>query len=294
MAADLHAAPPAAFDEAAAERGHVVELGGIRTRYHEAGSGRALLLLHGSGPGVSAWTNWRGVLPALAQRFRVIAPDQVGFGGTAPSPDGAYGRARWTDHALALIAALGIEELDVVGNSMGGAVALSLAARRPAAVGRVVAMGTAGARMELPPGLERVWGYEPSLEAMRDVLELFATDSSRITDDLVELRYRSSTQPGIHEAYRAMFPPPRQHRLDDLALTREELAAIRQPVLLVHGSDDEVVPFVPAAMPLLRELPHARAYVFGGCGHWAMIEHAAEFTDVVCRFLAGDDDGAGR
>ncbi|MGO9220877.1 MAG: alpha/beta fold hydrolase [Streptosporangiaceae bacterium] len=111
-----------------------------------------VLLLHGSGPGVTATANWRPVIPALSQDRRVIAPDQLGFGGTATGERRTYGRAAWTEHALALLGTLGTGPVDIIGNSMGGAIALSLAAARPAAVRRIVLMGSMGVAMALPTG----------------------------------------------------------------------------------------------------------------------------------------------
>jgi 2-hydroxymuconate-semialdehyde hydrolase len=266
------------------QAGHTIDVDGIATHYHDAGSGRAVLFLHGSGPGVSAWANWRLVLPELAQQFRVIAPDQIGFNQTR-SPDGVrYGRELWTNHALRLMETLEIESYDVVGNSMGGAIAFSMAAAKPQRIGRIVAMGTMGIAAELPPGLDEVWGYEPSLESMRRLIELFAFDQSIVTDELVKLRYEASTAPGIQEAFSSMFPEPRQRWLDELALSSEELAAIRQPVLLVHGWDDRVVPLT-TSLPLMDVLPDARLHVFGRCGHWVMIEQTKPFNALVGRFL---------
>jgi 2-hydroxymuconate-semialdehyde hydrolase len=266
------------------QAGHTIDVDGIATYYHDAGSGRAVLFLHGSGPGVSAWANWRLVLPELAQQFRVIAPDQIGFNQTR-SPDGVrYGRELWTNHALRLMETLEIESYDVVGNSMGGAIAFSMAAAKPQRIGRIVAMGTMGIAAELPPGLDEVWGYEPSLESMRRLIELFAFDQSIVTDELVKLRYEASTAPGIQEAFSSMFPEPRQRWLDELALSSEELAAIRQPVLLVHGWDDRVVPLT-TSLPLMDVLPDARLHVFGRCGHWVMIEQTKPFNALVGRFL---------
>jgi 2-hydroxymuconate-semialdehyde hydrolase len=268
------------------QAGHTIDVDGIATHYHDAGSGRPALLLHGSGPGVSAWANWRLVIPELAQHFRVIAPDQIGFNQTLP-PDGVrYGRELWTHHALRLMETLGIESYDVVGNSMGGAIAFSMAAAEPERIGRIVAMGTMGIAAELPPGLDEVWGYEPSIESMRRLIELFAFDQSIVTDELVKLRYEASTAPGIQEAFSSMFPAPRQRWLDELALPGEQLAAIRQPVLLVHGWDDRVVPLT-TSLPLMDVLSDARLHVFGRCGHWVMIEQTRPFNAVVERFLSG-------
>ena len=135
-----------------------------------------VLLLHGSGPGVTAAANWRPVIPALSADRRVLAPDQLGFGGTATGEPRTFGRAAWTEHALALLDTLGVGTVDIIGNSMGGAVALSVARARPQAVRRIVLMGSMGVAMALPSGLNTVWGYTPGVAQMREVIGLFAHD----------------------------------------------------------------------------------------------------------------------
>lgn len=267
------------------QAGYTIDVDGIATHYHDAGTGRAVLLLHGSGPGVSAWANWRLVLPELSERFRVIAPDQIGFNRTVPPSDVRYGRELWTTHALRLMETLGIETYDVVGNSMGGAIAFSMATAQPGRIGRIVAMGTMGVAAELPAGLNEVWGYEPSVERMRRLIELFAFDDAIVTDELVKLRYEASIAPGIQEAFSAMFPAPRQRWLDELALAREELEALRLPILLVHGWNDRVVPPASSSLPLMDILPDVRLHAFGQCGHWVMIEQTRPFNALVARFL---------
>jgi len=266
-----------------------LDVGGVATEVLDTGtvggSAPPALLLHGSGPGVSAAANWRPIIPALSKTRRVIAPDQLGFGGTATGERRTYGRAAWTEHALRVLDALEVSEVDIIGNSMGGAIALSMAAARPAAVRRIVLMGTMGVAMALPPGLNTVWGYEPGAERMRTVIELFAHDRSLITDDLVDMRYRASLDPPVRDSWAAMFPPPRQRWVDDLALSGTELAGITQPVLMVHGRDDAVVPWQRSTLPLLDLLPDVRMQIIGGCGHWTMIEKTADFLAAVESFL---------
>jgi 2-hydroxymuconate-semialdehyde hydrolase len=269
------------------ETGRSIAAGGVRTHLHDAGEGAPLLLLHGSGPGVSAWANWRRVLPELARGFRVLAPDQLGFGATERPADGRYGRRAWTEHALAVLDALAVERVSVVGNSMGGAIALSIAAARPALVDRLVLMGTCGLPMQLTPGLDRVWGYTPDRDAMRELVELFAYDDALATRDLVELRYAQSAQPEARASYEAMFPAPRQRWLDDLALADAELARVDHPTLLVHGRDDEVIPF-SASLRALDALADAELHAFSRCGHWVQIERSRRFVDVVVEFLRAD------
>lgn len=246
-----------------------------------------VLLLHGSGPGVTATANWRPIIPALSASRRVIAPDQLGFGGTATGEPRTYGRAAWTDHALALLDTLAVGTVDVIGNSMGGAIALSIAAARPDAVRRIVLMGSMGVAMALPGGLDAVWGYTPGEEQMRQVIGLFAHNRALITDELVEMRYRASLAPPVRDSWEAMFPEPRQRWVDDLALSGVELGAIAAPVLMVHGRDDRVVPWRSSSAQLLDLLPDARLHVLSGCGHWTMIERTADFLAVVQPFLAG-------
>jgi pimeloyl-ACP methyl ester carboxylesterase len=251
------------------------------------GAAPAVLLLHGSGPGVTATANWRPVIPALSAGRRVIAPDQLGFGGTATGEPRTYGRAAWTDHALALLDTLGVETVDIIGNSMGGAVALSLAATRPSAVRRIVLMGSMGVAMTLPRGLNTVWGYTPGVEQMREVIGLFAYNRRLITDELVEMRYQASLDPPVRDSWAAMFPAPRQRWVDDLALSGAELTAIEAPVLLVHGRDDQVVPWRESSAQLVDLLGDARLHILSGCGHWTMIEKTADFLAVVQPFLSG-------
>ena len=245
-----------------------------------------VLLLHGSGPGVTAAANWRPVIPALSADRRVIAPDQLGFGGTATGEPRSYGRAAWTEHALALLDTLGLGTVDVIGNSMGGAIALAMAVARPGAVRRIVTMGSMGVAMALPYGLNEVWGYTPGTAQMRHVIGLFAHDRGLITDDLVEMRYQASLNPPVRDSWAAMFPAPRQRWVDDLALSGAELASIQAPALLVHGRDDRVVPWRPSSGQLIDLLPDSRLHVMSNCGHWTMIEKTADFLAVVQPFLA--------
>jgi 2-hydroxymuconate-semialdehyde hydrolase len=245
-----------------------------------------VLLLHGSGPGVTAAANWRPVIPALSEDRRVLAPDQLGFGGTATGAPHTFGRAAWTAHALALLDTLGTGPVDIIGNSMGGAVALSIARARPQAVRRIVLMGSMGVAMALPAGLNTVWGYTPGVPQMREVIGLFAHDRRLITDELIELRYQASLDEKVSASWQAMFPEPRQRWVDDLALSGAELASIQAPVLLVHGRDDRVVPWRVSSAQLIDLLPDARMHILTGCGHWTMIEKTAEFLAVVRPFLA--------
>jgi 2-hydroxymuconate-semialdehyde hydrolase len=273
-------------------RASQIDVAGVATALIDTGpppgpaAAPPVLLLHGSGPGVTAAANWRPVIPALSADRRVIAPDQLGFGGTATGEPRSYGRAAWTEHALALLDTLGLGTVDVIGNSMGGAIALAMAVARPGAVRRIVTMGSMGVAMALPYGLNEVWGYTPGTAQMRHIIGLFAHNRRLITDDLVEMRYQASLNPSVRDSWAAMFPAPRQRWVDDLALSGAELASIQAPALLVHGRDDRVVPWRPSSGQLIDLLPDSRLHVMSNCGHWTMIEKTADFLAVVQPFLA--------
>lgn len=271
-----------------AEIGRRVRTGAFDSNVHDLGTGAPVLLIHGSGPGVSAWANWRLMLPALAQQRRVLAPDMVGFGHTDRPAGARYDMATWVQQALDLMDALDLERADVVGNSFGGALALALAIRAPQRVRRLVLMGSVGVPFAITPGLEAVWGYQPSLAAMRALLDIFAHSRELVTDELAQLRYYASVRPGFHESYAAMFPAPRQRWVDAMASAETDIRALPHQTLVVHGREDRVIPLANS-LTLAQWIPNVQLHVFGHCGHWTQIEHSARFNRLVGEFLAEAD-----
>ena len=268
------------------EIGQSITAAGIRTNYHDSGgAGAPVLLIHGSGPGVSAWANWRLVMPALAQQARVIAPDMVGFGYTERPQGFVYSMDAWVRQAVGLLDALGIERTDLVGNSFGGGLSLALAIAHPERVRRLVLMGSAGVSFPLTEGLDAVWGYTTSVENMRAIMDYFAFDQGLMSDDLARLRFEASIRPGFQESFAAMFPAPRQRWIEALASAEADIRALPHQALVIHGREDRVIP-LSNAYRLLELLPRAQLHVYGRCGHWTQIEHAARFARLVGDFLA--------
>src|SRR5258708_1498985 len=153
--------------QATPEIGKSVRAGGVTTNYHEAGKGAPVILIHGSGPGGSAWANRRRAIPSLAEHFHVFAYDPIGFGSTELPKEHVYGLEQWTEHMLRFMSAVGVQRGDVGGNSMGAAVAVAAAVKYPEAVDRLVLMGAMGVRFPLSKGIGAVWGYAPSVANMR-------------------------------------------------------------------------------------------------------------------------------
>jgi pimeloyl-ACP methyl ester carboxylesterase len=267
------------------EIGTSVDAGGIKTNYLEAGQGSPVVLIHGSGPGVTAYANWRLVLPVLAERFRVLAPDMAGFGFSERPEKADYGVDLWVEQLVGFLDALGIDRASVVGNSFGGAIGLRLAARHPDRVGKLVLMGSMGIDFPITQGLERVWGYEPSFENMRKVLDVFAYDRALVPDELAEVRYRASMQPGFQESYGSMFPAPRQRWVDAMQTPDDDIRALPHRTLIVHGREDQVIP-VENSLRLMRLVENGDLHVFAHCGHWVQIERSADFNRLVGDFLA--------
>lgn len=267
------------------EIGRSIVAAGIGTNYHDQGDGFPVLLIHGSGPGVSAWANWRLVMPELAKQARVIAPDMVGFGFTDRPQGQMYDMDAWVAQAVGLLDALDIERADLVGNSFGGALALALAIRHPQRVRRLVLMGSVGVPFEITAGLDAVWGYTPSLDNMRALLDLFAWDRSLVNDELARLRYEASIRPGFQESFAAMFPAPRQRWVDAMASGEADIRAIPHETLVIHGRDDQIIPLANS-LTLAQWISRAQLHVFGRCGHWTQIEHAGRFARLVGDFLA--------
>ena len=267
------------------EIGATADANGIKTNYLEAGKGDPVVLIHGSGPGVTSYANWRLVLPALAENFRVVAPDMVGFGFSERPANIEYGVQTWADQVVGLMDTLELPRAHMVGNSFGGAIALRIATQHPDRVGKLVLMGSMGVPFPITEGLERVWGYEPSFENMRKVLDVFAYSRDLVNDELAEVRYRGSIQPGFQESFAAMFPAPRQRWVEAMCTPEDEIRRLPHRTLIVHGREDQVIP-VQTSLRLMELIDNADLSVFSHCGHWSMIERTQDFNRSVNEFFS--------
>jgi len=250
----------------------------------DQGDGPAVLLLHGSGPGTTGSGAWGATAEALGASWRLVAPDQAGFGRT-PLPPGSRGGLRlWTQQAAGLMDALGVESYAVVGHSMGGAVALSLASARPQQVTRVVAVSTMGAPgAPLSAELDAVWAAPAGPQGAREMLGRLVFDQSLVTEAAVASRAQAM-EVGA-SVFASVFPPPRARWAEDLTLSVQALGEIGAHVLLVHGAEDRVTPLRSAALPLLEHLADVQLHVLGRCGHVPAVERPQDFQRLLSEFL---------
>ncbi len=267
------------------EIGKSIQCGAIQTNYHDVGQGEPILLLHGSGPGVSAWANWRLSIQALQQDYRLLAPDFAGFGYSLFPEDMPFNRDTWLQQIVDFLDALGLEQVNVIGNSFGGSMALALAIYHPERVKKLILMGSVGVPFELTAGLDAVWGYTPSFENMQAIMKVFAYNQNLVGDDLVQMRYLASTKADTRAAYERMFPAPRQQWVNAMSHPEEKVRQIHQPTLMIHGRDDQVIPLA-TSLTLLNWIENSQLHIFSQCGHWTQIEHAKTFTQLVAHFLA--------
>ncbi|WP_103342936.1 4,5:9,10-diseco-3-hydroxy-5,9,17-trioxoandrosta-1(10),2-diene-4-oate hydrolase [Amycolatopsis sp. CA-126428] len=277
----------------AAPEGKYAQVGSLTLHYHEAGAEHAetVILLHGGGPGVSAWSNFGRNVPEFAKRYRTIAIDQPGFGRSdKPTEHPQYFRHS-ADAIAGLMDTLGIERAHFVGNSLGGGAAVRFALNHGKRAGRLVLMGPGGLSVNLfaPDPTEGVknirrFGAHPSRERMEAFLRSMVHDQSLITDELIDDRFAAANTPESLAAMRAMGKSFTHPETYEEGLLWRDAHRLRQRVLLIWGREDRVNP-LDGALLALKTIPRAQLHVFGGCGHWAQLEKFDEFNRLALDFL---------
>lgn len=273
-----------------------VAVGDWTIRTHLAGdrSDPAILWLHGSGPGVSALSNWETLITTMPG-YHHIAPDVLGFGDSshpADLPLGVAASAAMRAEVMGrLLEVLGVATTHLVGNSMGGMISLLMLQARPERFDRVILMGSGGAPMTPTPDLIAMITYydQPGDEAMRDLLGRFVFDAGLFGDEIGAIAADRAAVAGrddVRRSHLRTFSPEGA----PLVFSGEELADIGHDVLLVHGREDRIIP-KQASYYLADALPQAQLHVLPHAGHWVQIEQTDRFRALAQQFLAGVGDG---
>ena len=258
-----------------------------RMHYNEAGEGPALILLHGSGPGASGWSNYQQNIPTLAKHFRVLALDMIGWGDSDPVN---YKERDNAEGVIQFIEALGIEKAALVGNSLGAMMALRVAVRRPELVSHLITMGSGSGGVKIFQPLDgpsegmRVL-FEtyrnPTAEQMNKLVSIMTFDKKFTEGDLAEKRADAAR---AHQNHLDNYNEGQPFGPGDIFTSDEDLASISAPLLLIHGRDDRVVG-MEHSLKLLGATANSRLVIFNRCGHWAQLEHPEEFNRLVTDFV---------
>lgn len=261
--------------------------------YHEAGNGPPLLLLHGSGPGVSGWANFGDNLAAFTPHFRCLVLDLPGYGRS--DPIAGHPVMVGASAVIAFLDGLGIERADILGNSYGAIVGGRVAADHPQRVDRFVTLGGFGFTpfSAFPAeGIIRLVEFveEPTRERLVAWMRSMVFDERVLTDAMIDMRFKTALEPSIMATSKLMYSRAGiaaiaermrgPEGLSDIA----HLSRIQAPTLITWGRDDRVNPLDGALLPM-RAIPNCELHIFPNCGHWAMIERKAEFEQVVSGFL---------
>jgi len=261
----------------------------------ETGSGPAVVMLHGGGPGASGLANYSRNIDALAQHFRVIVPDMPGYGRSVKGVDQDDPFGYLADMIRGLLDELGIDTAHLIGNSYGGAAALRLALDTPHRVDKLVLMGPGGigtTRGVPTAGLKSLLSYYGGDGPSREKLETFIRtylvyDGASVPDELIDLRYRASIDPDV-VADPPLRRPSGPRALWRMDLTRDSrLKTLQTPTLVLWGRDDKVNR--PAGGPmLLNTMPNAELVMTSHTGHWMQWERAEFFNQLVTEFLSAE------
>ncbi|WP_326635859.1 alpha/beta fold hydrolase [Streptosporangium sp. NBC_01755] len=267
-------------------------------RYHEAGEGPPLLLLHGSGPGVTGWRNFRGNLAVLAEHFRCLILEFPGFG--VSDSTGEHPMVGAQTAVIRFLDGLGLHQADVIGNSMGGAIGAQVAMAHPDRVRRLVTIGGIGRNLFSPgpgEGIKLLMDFteEPTRERLVQWLDSMVYDRSLVTEELIEERWALATEPATLAGARQMYGKAAFAARAAAAAASDAppywamLHKVKAKTLITWGRDDRVSPLDMAILPM-RSIPDVEVHIFPDCGHWVMIEQKAAWESAVLAFLTRKDE----
>ena len=263
---------------------------GLTTHFLEAGEGDPVVLLHGGEFGVSAEIGWERIILALAERYRVLAPDMLGFGDSAKVVDFTDGRGMRIRHIARFCALLGIDSAHFVGNSMGAInLLVDMTSESPVLPVRSAVTICGGGEIQKNRHTTALYEYDATYEAMRAIVEALFFDAAYPADEAyVQRRYDSSIAPGAWESLAAArFRRP---GLDAPSTPSSKRAyeRIDVPVLVVEGAGDKLLPPGWAA-EIAGQISDGCSAVVENAGHCPQIEQPEATAELLLRFFAQTD-----
>ena len=267
----------------------IVRTPDYQIQVNEVGAGHPLLLIHGTGPGATGWSNFAPNIGPLSEHFRVVAVTMPGWGESSrQTVESGFDQG---EAIKQLMDALEIERAAIVGNSMGGGVGIIVHGRWPERVSHLITMGSGvwGVNVLSPAGMSEGFKvlYEtyqdPSPANFKRLVHVMCFDPTFATDELAESRSQAALA----------HPEHLQDWLDRMAAgvgqdafmsAAQALPTSSVPALLIHGRDDRTVHW-ELSLRAMAMIPDSRTMLLNRCGHWAQLEHAAEFNRVVHDFV---------
>jgi 2-hydroxymuconate-semialdehyde hydrolase len=261
------------------------DVDGYRVHYWEGGKGFPLLMLHGVGPGTSIIGNYGPVLEPLAAQFHIVAPDLIGFGKSdRKRAEPFFDVDLWIGQGLAMLELLPAGPVGVAGHSLGGALALKLAARSGRVV-KVMTSSSVGAPYSLNTALDRFWTMPADRAELRQAMQRMVADPAALTDAMIEDRWTLLNTEGYGAYFSAMFAPPRQRYLNAGVVSASELQMIKAAVLMLHGRNDQPCPAKQTTLALAENLARADVRLLANCGHNLPRERSADYLDAALQFF---------
>ena len=255
------------------------DLSGVRLHYEEAGEGPPLVLLHGIG---ASRRDWDFNVPAFARAYRVITPDLRGFGLSEKS--GNYGVATFASDVWELLERLGIDRFDLIGHSMGGAVALQMAADQPQRIARLVAADTLPSFQANTFGKRILFAYRYLMMGVFGPQRLAGAVAAKLFPLPEQQALRERATAGGLANDRTVYLETLNQLLGWNVL--QQLHKLVMPVLVLAAEHDYFP--VADAEAFVEALPQGQLKVFAGMHHAVPLEAPDEFNTAVLSFLAGE------
>jgi pimeloyl-ACP methyl ester carboxylesterase len=259
---------------------------GLVTSYLEAGAGEPVVLLHGGEFGAGAEIGWEHTIDALAQRYRVLAPDMLGFGESAKVIDFTDGRGLRIRHIARFLALLGVESAHFVGNSMGAVnMFADITSATPRLPMRSMVAICGGGEIQSNEHMRALYDYDATPEAMRRIVTaLFHSGAYPADEQYVRRRYEASIAPGAWEALAAARFRRPGAEAPPVPSSRRAYERISIPALVIEGACDKLLPSGWSAQ-IAGQIARGRHAVVPEAGHCPQIEQPEVVNDLLLMFL---------
>jgi pimeloyl-ACP methyl ester carboxylesterase len=267
---------------------------GVRTHYVTAGEGEPLIMIHGGGPGASGATGWANNIPALAKHFKVYAIDLIGNGDT-DIPQMEYSLQTLVEHVAGFVDSLRLSNIRIMGNSQGAYVAVKYVLDNPGRVKSAALISTGN--LASACGIERktrsvdLPRFDGTKESLQKFLSIIVNDPSKITEQLLEARFKIASRPGHKEMLQSIqrfrklsLENPSVHQM---WFVRDRMQELKIPYCFIWGEQDRSAPLDPMGLGLKELLPHVPFHIVKGSGHQVQNDRTDECNELLLRhFLA--------